>query len=43
MLRYHGRLCVPNVDGSRGQILEEAHDSRYSFHMGATTMYRDLR
>ena len=25
VLRYQGRLCVPNVDGLRKWILEEAH------------------
>ncbi|XP_070045936.1 uncharacterized protein [Nicotiana tomentosiformis] len=29
-----GRLCVPNVDGLREKILEEAHSSRYSIHAG---------
>ena len=28
VLRYQGRLCVPNVDGLRDWILEEAHGSR---------------
>ncbi|XP_070010032.1 uncharacterized protein [Nicotiana sylvestris] len=37
------RLCVPNVDGLRANILEEAHSSRYSIYLGATKMYRDLR
>ncbi|WMV41179.1 hypothetical protein MTR67_034564, partial [Solanum verrucosum] len=41
--RYQGRLCVPDVDGLREKILEEAHGSRYSIHPGATKMYRDLR
>ncbi|XP_070041287.1 uncharacterized protein [Nicotiana tomentosiformis] len=43
VLRLHGRLCVPNIDGLREKILEEAHSSRYSIHLGATEMYRDLR
>ena len=43
MLRYQGRLCVPDVDDLRGMILEESHGSRYSSHPGATEMYRDLR
>ncbi|WMV45381.1 hypothetical protein MTR67_038766 [Solanum verrucosum] len=43
VLRHQGRLCVPNVDGLRETILEEAHGSRYSIHPGATKMYRDLR
>ncbi|XP_070022149.1 uncharacterized protein [Nicotiana sylvestris] len=43
VLRLQGRLCVPNVDGLRERILEEAHKSWYSIHLGATKMYRDLR
>ncbi|KAH0709210.1 hypothetical protein KY284_010637 [Solanum tuberosum] len=42
VLRYQGRLCVPNVDDLREQILSEAHSSWYSIHLGATKMYRDL-
>ncbi|WMV18993.1 hypothetical protein MTR67_012378 [Solanum verrucosum] len=43
VLRYQGQLCVPDDDGLREQILEEAHSSRYSIHPGATKMYHDLR
>ncbi|XP_070054743.1 uncharacterized protein [Nicotiana tomentosiformis] len=43
MLRMQGRICVPNVDGLRELILEEAHSSRYSIYPGATKMYQDLR
>ncbi|XP_070045755.1 uncharacterized protein [Nicotiana tomentosiformis] len=43
VLRLQGRLCVPNVDVLRKKILKEAHNSRYSIHLGATNMYRDLR
>ncbi|KAH0633114.1 hypothetical protein KY284_035900 [Solanum tuberosum] len=43
VLRYKGRLGVPDVDGLREQILEEAHSSRYSIHPGATKMYHDLQ
>ncbi len=39
VLRYQGQLCVPDVDGLREQILEEAHSSLYSIHPGATKMY----
>ncbi|WMV37778.1 hypothetical protein MTR67_031163 [Solanum verrucosum] len=38
VLRYQGRLCVPNVDDLREQILTEAHSSQYSIHPGATKM-----
>ncbi|WMV41715.1 hypothetical protein MTR67_035100 [Solanum verrucosum] len=43
VLRYQGRLCVPNVDGLREKILEEAHGSQYSIHPGVIKMYHDLR
>ncbi|WMV58814.1 hypothetical protein MTR67_052199 [Solanum verrucosum] len=43
VLRYQGRLCVPNVDDLREQILREAHSSWYSIYPRATKMYRDLR
>ena len=43
VLRYQGRLCVPNVGELRQHILAEAHNSRYSIHPGATKIYRDLR
>ncbi|XP_070039422.1 uncharacterized protein [Nicotiana tomentosiformis] len=42
-LRYRGRLCVPDVDGLREQIMSEAHISRYSIHPGFTKMYHDLK
>lgn len=42
-LRYHGRLCVPCVDGLRERILGEAHGSSYSIHAGSTKMYGYLR
>ncbi|WMV49972.1 hypothetical protein MTR67_043357 [Solanum verrucosum] len=43
VLRYRGRLCVPNVEDLREWILEEAHSSWYSIHPRATKMYRELR
>ncbi|XP_070041367.1 uncharacterized protein [Nicotiana tomentosiformis] len=42
-LRIHGRLCVPNVDGLRELILQEAYSSRYYIHPVAAKMYQDLR
>ena len=42
VLRYQDRLCVPDVGELRKHILVEAHYSRYSIHLGATKMYRDL-
>ena len=37
------RDYVPDVEDLRNQILEEAHGSRYSIHLGSTNMYQDLR
>ena len=43
VLRYQGRLCVPDVGEMRQHIVAEAHNSRYSIHLGATKMYRNLQ
>ncbi len=43
VLRYGTRLCVPNVDELRREIMEDAHHSAYIVHPGLTKMYRDLR
>ncbi|XP_069146010.1 uncharacterized protein [Solanum lycopersicum] len=43
VLRYQGRLCVPNIDSLRNKILEEAHGSRYSIHPSSTKMYHYFR
>lgn len=42
-LRFEGRLCVPEVDTLRRDIMEEAHKSTYSVHPSATKMYQDLK
>ena len=36
VLRYHGRVCVPNVKELKKLILKEAHDTPYSIHPGGT-------
>ncbi|XP_070023211.1 uncharacterized protein [Nicotiana sylvestris] len=43
VMRLQGWICVPNVDGLRELILEEAHSSHYSIHQGVTIMYCDLK
>ena len=43
VLRYQGRLCVPDVGELRQHIFAESHNSRYSINPGATKMYHDLR
>ncbi|XP_028093766.1 uncharacterized protein LOC114293848 [Camellia sinensis] len=43
VLKFKGRLCVPNVPEIKGGVLEEAHKSRFSMHPGNTKMYQDLK
>ena len=38
-----GRLCVPDVDNLREEILEGAHFAAYSVHSGVTKMYHSIR
>ena len=40
-LRFQNHLCVPRNEKLRKQILEEAHNTRYSVHPGGTKMYRN--
>ena len=42
-LMLSDRLCVPNVEGLRQEVLREAHDSPYAMHPGSTKMYRTLK
>ena len=42
-LRLGTRLCVPDVDELRKEIMEGAHFSAYSIHPGSTKMYHDLK
>jgi len=42
-LRFQNHLCVHKNEELRKQVLEEAHNTRYSVHPGGTKMYRDLR
>ncbi|XP_069148206.1 uncharacterized protein [Solanum lycopersicum] len=43
VLRYQGRLCVPNINNLRPNIIAEAHGSRYFTHPVSTKMYHDLK
>ena len=43
VIRLRGRLCVPNDDALRQNILKEGHCSKFSIHPGVTKMYRDLK
>ena len=42
-LRYRWRLCVPDSCDLKGEILREAHRSRYTVHPGSTKMYKVMR
>ena len=42
-MRVGDRLCVPDVDGLRQRILQEAHNAPYSVHPGVTKMYQDVK
>jgi hypothetical protein len=40
---FNNRIVVPKNEELRQQILDEAHLSRYSIHLGSTKMYHDLK
>ncbi|GKD82839.1 hypothetical protein Tco_1349678, partial [Tanacetum coccineum] len=42
-LYFMDRIWVPLVGGVRTMIMDEAHKTRYSVHLGANKMYHDLR
>jgi hypothetical protein len=42
-LWFKNRLVVPRRETFKKNILDEAHMSRYSIHLGSTKMYHDLR
>ncbi|KAL0400019.1 UNVERIFIED_CONTAM: hypothetical protein Sradi_2345200 [Sesamum radiatum] len=37
------RICVPDIEGLRREILQEAHNTPYSMHPGTIKMYHNLR
>jgi hypothetical protein len=43
VLRFRGRICIPDNDEMKKKILEESHRSSLSIHQGATKMYHDLK
>ncbi|KAF8083287.1 hypothetical protein N665_0784s0001 [Sinapis alba] len=40
---YRNRVCVPADKGLRDEILQHAHQSRFSIHPGSCKMYQDLK
>jgi len=43
ILRFQGRICVPNDVEVKKLILEEGHKSRLSLHPSMPKMYQDLK
>jgi len=43
ILRFQGRVCVPDDVEVKKLILEEGYKSRLSLHLGMTKMYQDLK
>ena len=43
VVRYKNRLVVPSNEEIRRKILNEAHYSKLSIHLGSNKMYHDLR
>ncbi|KAK8696638.1 hypothetical protein V6N13_001770 [Hibiscus sabdariffa] len=43
VLYYKDRMCVPNDEGLRKEILDEAHQSSFSIHPRSVKMYKDLK
>ena len=43
VLRFEGRICIPDNDEMKKMILEESHRSSLSIHPEATKMYHDLK
>jgi hypothetical protein len=42
-LWFKNRLVIPRREALKKKILDEAHTSRYSIHLGSTKMYHDVR
>ena len=42
MLCYQGCIYAPNVGKLRQHIIAEAHNSKYSIHLGSNKMFCDL-
>ena len=41
--RVNSRIWIPNVMELKHEILQEAHNSRFSIHPRSTKMYQDLK
>ncbi|MCI36457.1 hypothetical protein A2U01_0057680, partial [Trifolium medium] len=43
IVKYRGRVCVPDLPELRKMILDEGHRSGMSIHPRVTKMYQDLK
>ncbi|KAL5562387.1 hypothetical protein UlMin_032134 [Ulmus minor] len=43
VLSLKGRICIPEDEELRNQLLTEAHTTPYSVHPGASKMYKDMK
>ena len=43
VIRFQGRLCVPDDGSIKEEILKKAHNIPYSVHPGTTKMYNELK
>ncbi|KAK8538781.1 hypothetical protein V6N12_034489 [Hibiscus sabdariffa] len=43
LLYFKNRMCVPNDEVLRKEMLDEAHQSSFSIHPGSVKMYKDLK
>ena len=43
LLYFRDRVCVPNNEELKRDILQEAHQSPFSVHPGSVKMYKDLK
>ncbi|WP_216668095.1 hypothetical protein, partial [Proteus mirabilis] len=42
ILHFGNRVCVPNANELRKQVMKEAYETPYPVHPGSTKMYKDL-
>ena len=43
VIRFQGRLCIPDGGSTKGEILTKAHNTSYLVHPGTTKLYNDLK
>ncbi|KAL8120055.1 hypothetical protein AgCh_017258 [Apium graveolens] len=43
LYRFFSRVWIPNITELKNEVLQEAHNSRFSIHPGTTKMYQDLK